>query len=143
VHPLAVKALADAFLTTISVVYLSGPMTGREKWNFPAFEAAAMALRSIGLTVLSPHEKDLAAGFDPASDGAGFDLKAALEEDVDAVLVADAVVVLPEWETSPGAVIEVTVAEAMGKPIIPIEVALLRDTPADPNFIHPPAAATA
>lgn len=104
----------------LAVVYLSGPMTGLPRWNFDAFDASAIALRSLGLVVLSPHEKDLDAGFDPDGDGAGFDLRAALEWDVNAVIEADAVVVLPGWENSPGCAIEVTVAEALGKPVFTI-----------------------
>lgn len=36
--------------------YLAGPMTGYEDFNYPAFEAAAAALRDAGLKILSPHE---------------------------------------------------------------------------------------
>lgn len=120
--------IADALLlATIGTVYLSGPMTGYPRWNFDAFEAGAVALRSLGLTVLSPHEKDLDAGFDPNSDGEGFDLRAALAWDVEAVAKSDAVVVLPGWEDSPGCAIEVTVAEALGKPVVTLATALRRD----------------
>lgn len=108
-------------------VYLSGPMTGLPEWNFPAFEAAASALRALGLTVLSPHEKDLADGFDPSGDGAGFDLRAALEWDVAAVLDSDAVVLLPGWEDSPGCAVEVLTAKSLGIPVL-----RLADVVADP-----------
>lgn len=112
IHPTEALVLAR-----IATVYLSGPMTGLPRWNFAAFEAATVALRSLGLVVMSPHEKDLDAGFDPDSDGTGFDLAAALAWDVEAVMATDATVVLPGWEDSPGCAIEVTVAEALGKPV--------------------------
>lgn len=106
------------------VVYLSGPMTGYPKWNFPAFAEGAARLRERGLAVLSPAEKDLEAGFDPASDGEDFDLRAALEWDVAAVLRADAVVTLPGWEDSPGCLVEVLTAEGMGRPVYTLDEAL-------------------
>lgn len=105
-------------------IYLSGPMTGLPEWNFPAFEDAARRLREAGFAVLSPHEKDLAEGFDPTGDGEGFDLRAALEWDVAAVIEADAVVVLPGWEDSPGCAVEVLTAEGLGKVVLTLDEAL-------------------
>lgn len=115
--------------TNTSTVYLSGPMTGLPEWNFAAFTRAARQLRDMGLAVLSPAEKDLEAGFDPASDGAGFDLRAALEWDVAAVLRSDAVVVLPGWEASPGCLIEVLTAESMGLPVLPLADVMAVESP--------------
>lgn len=99
-------------------------MTGMPEWNFPAFAEAASVLRAQGIAVLSPAEKDLQSGFDPASDGAGFDLRAALEWDVAAVLASDAVVVLPGWEDSPGCIVEVLTAEGMGIPVLRLDEVL-------------------
>lgn len=107
-------------------VYLAGPMTGYPRWNFDAFEDAARRLREAGHEVWSPHERDLAKGFDPGSDGAGFDLRQALVDDVEAVLASEAVVLLPGWEDSPGALIEVVTAEAAGIPWEPLESVLPR-----------------
>lgn len=45
-------------LVTVENVYISGPMTGYDEYNFPAFREAAAALRERGLTVYSPHEMD-------------------------------------------------------------------------------------
>lgn len=101
-------------------VYVAGPMTGLPRFNFDAFEDACDRLRADGYYVTSPHEMDLANGFDPDSDGSAFDLRAALEADIQAVKNADLVVLLPGWEKSPGAMIEVLVAEAHGVPAVPI-----------------------
>lgn len=101
-------------------VYVAGPMTGIPEWNFPAFEDAAGKLRAAGYEVQSPHEFDLEDGFDPTSHGADFDLRAALERDVEAVLDADGVALLDGWEASPGVAIEVLTAASQGKPARPV-----------------------
>lgn len=110
--------------TATPTIYLSGPMTGLPDFNFPAFEEATAQLRALRIVVLSPHEHDLDGGFDPASDGNDFDLRAALEWDIEAVLRSDAVVVLPGWEDSPGCAVEVSVAAAMDIPVVPIDKVL-------------------
>lgn len=98
----------------MTTVYLAGPMTGLPRWNFDAFESAAADLRASGYEVWSPHERDLDEGFDPDSDGSTFDLRAALEADIDAVASSDVVGLLPGWRNSPGVMIELTVASALG-----------------------------
>lgn len=96
-------------------IYLSGPMTGLPLHNFPAFEAAAARIRAAGHLVLSPHEKTLCDGFDPelSEDANGFDLRAALAWDCEALLSCDAVAILPGYEASPGAMMEIALATAM------------------------------
>jgi hypothetical protein len=91
-------------------------MTGIPEWNFPAFQDAAEQLREAGFEVQSPHEFDLEDGFDPGSHGADFDLRAALERDVEAVLEADGVALLDGWEASPGVAVEILTAASQGKP---------------------------
>ena len=107
-------------------VYLSGPMTGYPSHNFPAFEDGARRLRAAGFAVVSPAEKDLQIGFDPDDPEAvaSFDLRAALEWDVAAVLDSDGVVVLDGWEDSSGAMIEVLAAVGMGLPVLTLAEAL-------------------
>lgn len=101
-------------------VYLAGPMTGLPRWNFPAFESAAFRLRLHGFDVWSPAERDLEIGFDPASDGEGFDLRAALEADVEALLGCDVIALLPGWEDSPGVAIEILAGEGVGVFALPV-----------------------
>lgn len=96
-------------------VYLSGPMSGRPEYNFPAFHAAAGRLRSVGFEVVSPAELD---GDPPAGVIPGDSTyNAYLARDVQ--IVADptvgAVAVLDGWEESTGARLEVTVAHRLGK----------------------------
>jgi nucleoside 2-deoxyribosyltransferase len=106
--------------------YVAGPMTGLPRFNFDAFEEACDLLRAHGFHVTSPHEMDLANGFDPERDGAAFDLNAALEEDIAAVAASDVVALLPGWEDSPGTMVEILIAEACGIPCVPLSDLLLK-----------------
>jgi DNA-binding transcriptional LysR family regulator len=108
-------------LHAATTLYLAGPMTGLLLWNFPAFREAAAHLRAAGYKVWSPAERDLENGFDPASDGASFDLRAALEADVAAVLDGDGIALLPGWEASPGVMVEILTAEGAGLPYRSVE----------------------
>lgn len=103
--------------------YLAGPMRGYPRWNFDAFYAAARDLRERGWEIVSPAEHDVAQGFDPSSDSLdGFDLRAAFLWDVQQVIAADAVIVLPGWERSTGATAEVAVARVFSTPIYAYDV---------------------
>lgn len=101
------------------VLYVSGPMTGLPEFNYPAFEAATVALRAAGYTVVSPHELDADAGVDLATFGPA-ERRAALARDAEAVLTADGVATLPGVAMSSGARAELALAAA-----IPIPVAAL------------------
>lgn len=98
--------------------YLAGPMRGFDQFNFPAFDAAAMMLREHGLEVLSPAEHDRLTGFDETLNSLdGFDMGAAFRWDVESVLSVDLVVLLPGWQESKGAIIEKSIAMAIGIPV--------------------------
>lgn len=98
-------------------VYLAGPMRGLPMSNFPKFLTAGAWLKSKGLEVQNPAEKDIDAGFDFTSqkEQTEFDLRAAFRWDFQQVLECDAVVLLEGWEKSTGASAERLVAELCGK----------------------------
>ena len=109
------------------IAYLAGPMRGYPRFNFDAFEATTAQLRAAGLTVISPHEMDLARGFDPdSSPFTAADYSAAMRLDVAAILTVDLVVTLRGWALSEGACTEVAVARAIGLPILTPAQALIR-----------------
>jgi NTP pyrophosphatase (non-canonical NTP hydrolase) len=91
-------------------VYIAGPMSGYPDHNFPAFHAAAARLRSKGLHVISPAEQ----GLDGTPEITWLDC---MRHDVKLVAEVDAVAVLPGWDRSRGASIEVTLARSLGLPI--------------------------
>ena|SRR6188508_741909 len=98
--------------------YLAGPMSSYPQFNFPAFIRAAANLREVGWDIISPAEIDDPEDFLYAMaspDGAmgntpsGKTWGQFLSRDVK--IVADdvqALILLPEWEKSRGAKLEVT-----------------------------------
>lgn len=104
-------------------IYLAGPMSGIEHYNFPAFFTAARKLRAAGHEVFNPAENDMATGFNAlgmegheAADH-GFSLREALKTDLSWICEnADALVLLEGWEGSKGVRAEMALAEALGLP---------------------------
>lgn len=90
-------------------VYIAGPMTGIEEHNFPAFNEAAQRYRSYGLEVFNPAEND---GGSRDKDWSFY-----MHLDLPQLLQCDCIVVLPGWEDSDGASIEVFLAQKLKKPV--------------------------
>lgn len=93
----------------MTILYISGPMTGYSEYNFPAFIAAEEVLRSLGYEVINPariehRDKD--------------NWVACMRQAITEMLRADAVITLPGWGRSRGAQIEVDLAEKLGLPVI-------------------------
>jgi hypothetical protein len=101
-------------------------MSGIPEFNFPAFNAAAAALRAEGHFVFNPAERDnerhgvdISKGNptgsqEQAAAEHGFSLRDALAEDTAFICKeADAIALLPGWERSPGANAEWALARAL------------------------------
>jgi len=100
----------------MSKVYLAGPMRGYPRYNFDAFDNAAAVWRAEGHDVFSPAERDRAMGFDPSGPIPDGFLRQALAADLAEVCKADIVAVLPGWERSKGARLELGVALQLDPP---------------------------
>jgi Domain of unknown function (DUF4406) len=114
-------------------VYLAGPMRGYDEFNFPAFRAAARALRAKGYEVFNPAESDENSGFDTSGlsgtdtelEHAAFDLRSAIVTDLTWVgRHAEGVVTLDGWEKSSGANLEVGLARFLSLPVMSLREAL-------------------
>jgi hypothetical protein len=92
----------------IDRVYLAGPMTGIVDWNFPAFHAEAASLRARGLHVENPAEHGIAEGATWADY---------LRYDLGRIATCERIHLLPGWSDSSGALLEVTLARALGMTI--------------------------
>lgn len=99
--------------------YLSGPMTGLPDFNKHAFVLGAGMLRDAGWIVYNPIENDAEAGIElEGKEGTeAFDFAEAMKRDLWQVCDSDAVFVMPGWEYSKGAKLEVFVAHEVGKPV--------------------------
>ena len=103
----------------MAIIYLAGPMTGIEDYNYPAFLEAARLLRKAGHTVLNPAEL-----FD---ENMKLPRTVYMKYGIKNLISAEFVAVLPGWENSRGAKLEVDVARECGLPVIPFEQFLSRN----------------
>ena len=93
-------------MTATRRIYISGPMTGHEDHNFPAFHAAAERFRKAGWEVANPAE----------NFGGRTDLPRETYLRADVILLAqcDAIALLPGWQDSRGARLECLLARELG-----------------------------
>lgn len=87
-------------------LYLAGPMTGRPQHNYPTFHAEAAALRELGYEVVNPAEH--------YTTPEGVRWEDAMRLALRALLDCDAIVLLPGWARSRGALLETDVARQLG-----------------------------
>ena len=91
-----------------SRVYIAGPMTGIEDFNYPAFNAVAKELRAAGWHVENPAEHGVVDGAEWADY---------LYYDLGRLATCSALYLLPGWKTSRGAYLEFLVANTLGMTI--------------------------
>lgn len=101
-----------------SPIFISGPMSGYEEWNFPAFHAAEAKLQAEGYEVISPAREF--EGIDPESVSWEDCMRIAMRHLTD----AKTLVVLPFWSDSRGAMLEVLNAKKLGMRIIDHETGI-------------------
>lgn len=101
-------------------IYIAGPMTGLPDFNYPAFNARATDLADSGHVVLNPTT---------LNDGTNKTWNQYLRESLTMMLSAEAVSVLPGWEQSKGATLEIQVALVIGIPVIGVDPAELSQLP--------------
>ncbi len=90
-------------------LYLAGPMSGIPQHNYPLFNRVARMLREQGHEVFNPAENKDA--------GARRSRAYYMRLDIPALLACDAIVVLPDWEGSRGANLEMWIAIDLEMPI--------------------------
>lgn len=85
-------------------VYLAGPMSGLPDYNYPAFNAEAARLRALGYHVENPAENPK-----PEPETWENYLRVALRQ----MLTCDAVLLLPGFQRSRGAMLEMQTAKEL------------------------------
>lgn len=95
------------------ILYISGPMAGYPNLNRAAFREAQSRLGRAGFATLNPLDNKLPEGL-PWSDY--------LRADIKMVCDATAIALLPGWEASRGARLEVATAHGLGMTSLPLDV---------------------
>lgn len=90
-------------------VYVAGPMTGIEDFNYPAFNAVADQLRALGYEVENPADHGIVEG------ATWVDY---LAYNLTRLGLCGVVALLPGWEGSKGACLEVQIAEKLGMTVV-------------------------
>lgn len=107
--PLDTPASSTTAFTTAaqrrSRIYVAGPMTGLPDFNYPAFNAAALELRTQGWHVENPADHGVIDGAEWADY---------LAYDLTRLGTCGAIYLLPDWELSKGAVLEHHIAQVLG-----------------------------
>ncbi|KAG1435666.1 hypothetical protein G6F57_021019 [Rhizopus arrhizus] len=104
-------------------------MTGIDGHNFPAFNAAAERLRGFGLEVVNPADHGVV-------DGMGW--SDYMRWDIVKLAGCHSVYVLPGWEKSKGASLEVSIARALGMLVFTVDGAPLASAPVAGEAHMPP-----
>lgn len=92
-------------------LYIAGPMAGLPEHNYPVFRAAAAGLRAHGYDVEDP-----STNTNPTPDDYHGWLRAGLKQ----LIRCDGIALLPGWESSGGARLEVNVGATLGMRVAPL-----------------------
>lgn len=101
--------------TKVSTVYVAGPMSGHENYNYDAFDKAEKELAALGLKVINPTQIGLREGWN-WGQYIGATLSLLSESNVDAIALLDG------WDESKGVQLELFVAKELEIPAFPIHV---------------------
>jgi hypothetical protein len=97
--------LSDLHNADTNRIYIAGPMTGIPDHNFPLFNEVAAKLRAADWEVINPAEHGVVEGAVWA-DYLRYDIKKLMD--------CGAIYLLPGWEQSKGASLEVMIARRLG-----------------------------
>jgi len=107
--------------------YIAGPMRGVKQYNFPMFDATADHLKNCGYKVINPAQMDRDNGLDPVQRPGELEaymkrpdaVHSVVERDIGAIQTltkenGDGLCLLPGWQKSQGARMEVNLAIWLG-----------------------------
>jgi len=100
-------------------IYVAGPMTGRKDLNYPEFFRVAKELRALGHEVINPAENNGATLEEALTNVVSYeeDWETYLRKDIKGLVDSDAICMLPDWQTSRGALLEHHIAYSLGIPV--------------------------
>jgi len=108
-------------------VYIAGPMRGYPKFNHPAFDQAEKVLRSMGYDPVNPArlDRDSELNYADHDDIPNNVLRDIIQRDITALLGCEAVALLPGWNDSSGAKLEIATAQYVDMRVVEIPPELL------------------
>lgn len=114
--------------------YIAGPMTGLPDFNYAAFFEAEDELARLGHESLNPARNggntlEEAVAFSGSNENPSHEWEWYLRRDIPKVVASDALLMLPGWQDSRGANLEVHIATALGMPMY-----ILRDGQLKPRI---------
>ncbi len=86
--------------------YISGPMKGYDNSNYNYFESICQLLRNLGHKIFSPHEVDKQPTYEDY-----------LKVDIKILMDCNAIIMLPGWVYSKGAMLEFNLAVGLKMPV--------------------------
>ena len=96
-------------------IYIAGPMRGKPKWNYKAFDEAASRLRAEGWLVHNPVEIGVDYGTPKELEASPARLRLLMDVELEIIKTrCDAIYLLRGWETSTGAREELRLALEQG-----------------------------
>lgn len=114
-------------------IYLAGPMRGKPGWNFAEFHRVQRAWEAEGWQVFNPATLAVACGY--PQDESQVDrthLLHVIQQDLACIYVADAIALLPGWESSAGATVELALAQFLRLMVYNAETGLPMQAPSKP-----------
>lgn len=98
--------------------FISGPMTGYEDFNYPAFHEVARKLAERGELFYSPaHHPVMGYELEPPEPEEAMSWEYYMRESLKMLLECDSILMLPGWEDSRGSSIEREIADVLKMPI--------------------------
>lgn len=123
-------------------VYISGPMTGIEQFNYPEFFDVESKLAEQRFTVLNPARVDEQHAMHGKCGECDYgrkkhDWRWYMRRCIVLLADADGVATLRGWQQSKGATAEVALAQALGLPVMPWQSWVLRAIQEDDPTMRP------
>ena len=104
---------SNSVALSATCIYIAGPMRGLPGMNHAAFHEAEERLVAMGHEVINPARIE--------DEFSGVDWAGCLRRDIALIVTrCHTIAVLPGWETSKGATLEVHVARALGMRVVEI-----------------------
>ena len=99
-------------------VYLSGPIRGIPRKNYPAFDDVRDRAKKVGYRVISPVDLNRKDGIFEETQYTEHQDATSMLRDYNALAKCDCIILLPGWLNSKGALAELAFAKYLGLPVL-------------------------